>query len=238
MKKILLSSVLLLAILAIGPVSYGKNDPADQDDKGPLEKITFIHYKKNQAKLSSPAKSRTPACYTYIANGAKWKTVESYAINSTNNEGMTPEFISSAMGAGVSAWETAAGINIFGNAGVSDKSIMTFDGENITFFAPYSDPGVIAVTTIWGYFSNPKTRQIVEWDMQFNSAFEWGNATADSSKMDLQNIATHELGHSAGMGDLYTTSCTSETMYGYSTEGDLIKRTLNTGDIAGIKALY
>ena len=75
--------------------------------------------------------------------------------------------------------------------------------------------------------------------MLFNTYYPWGDAVASgSSVMDLQNIATHELGHSAGMDDLYSTSCNLETMYGYSTEGETIKRTLNAGDIKGIQALY
>ena len=38
--------------------------------------------------------------------------------------------------------------------------------------------------------------------------------------MDVLNIATHEIGHAAGMGDLYTTSAQEETMFGYSNEGE------------------
>ena len=56
--------------------------------------------------------------------------------------------------------------------------------------------------------------------------------------MDVQNIITHEIGHSAGMNDLYSTSCLQETMYGYSTEGEIKKRDLNSGDITGIRKLY
>jgi len=56
--------------------------------------------------------------------------------------------------------------------------------------------------------------------------------------MDTQNIATHELGHAAGMGDLYETTAALETMYGYSTEGETSKRDLYFGDIAGIQNLY
>jgi len=56
--------------------------------------------------------------------------------------------------------------------------------------------------------------------------------------MDLQNIATHELGHGVGLGDLYITACSEETMYGYSNYGETKKRTLNAGDIMGIQKLY
>ncbi len=55
--------------------------------------------------------------------------------------------------------------------------------------------------------------------------------------MDLQNIATHELGHTVGLSDLYN-RCLEETMYGYSSEGETSKRSLNPGDIAGLKAIF
>ena len=74
----------------------------------------------------------------------------------------------------------------------------------------------------------------------FNSnGFTWGNSTIDgSSVMDLQNIATHELGHAIGLKDLYSSACNTETMYKYSGVGDVQKRDLNGGDIAGVIALY
>jgi hypothetical protein len=56
--------------------------------------------------------------------------------------------------------------------------------------------------------------------------------------MDFDNIATHELGHSCGLGDLYTSDCSQQTMYGYASNGETNKRTLECGDIAGISELY
>jgi predicted Zn-dependent protease len=56
--------------------------------------------------------------------------------------------------------------------------------------------------------------------------------------MDLQNIATHELGHGLGLNDLYESAASEETMYGYSTYGEMSKRSLFIGDIAGIHDLY
>ena len=50
-------------------------------------------------------------------------------------------------------------------------------------------------------------------------------------------MAAHEFGHSAGM-DHPDDSCTEETMYAFSDEGETKKRTLNAGDIAGINKLY
>ena len=55
--------------------------------------------------------------------------------------------------------------------------------------------------------------------------------------MDYWNIFTHEVGHAAGLGHPDLT-CGEETMHRYSHEGETKKRTLNDGDIAGIRTLY
>ena len=56
--------------------------------------------------------------------------------------------------------------------------------------------------------------------------------------MDLQNIATHEIGHGVGLTDVYQTACSQATMYGYSDYGDIIKRDLAQPDITGLQKLY
>ena len=81
------------------------------------------------------------------------------------------------------------------------------------------------------------TKQIVEFDMVFNTFYQWGT-TGASNQMDLQNIATHELGHAVGLADLYRSNTDKETMYGYSNFGDTAKRDLYLGDQAGIVKLY
>jgi len=215
----------------------------EQDDKGPLTKITFIHYKKdkNQAKPEGGAKPSSPTCFGYLAKGAKWKTTEDFLVN-PNGSGLKGNVVLDAMNAGVNEWETYGGSTIFRDGSLNESATYDdtkTDGKNVTVFGNYDNPNVIAVTNIWGYFGGPpQTRELVEWDMLFNTQFHWGNADFDTSVMDLQNIATHELGHSAGMNDLYTSSCFLETMYGYSTEGETSKRDLYTGDIKGIQALY
>ena len=114
------------------------------------------------------------------------------------------------------------------------------DGINTVTFGDVGDTGVIAVTNVWGYFSGPvQLRELVEWDMLLNDAsFTFGDATLDASKMDFLNIFTHEQGHSTGLNDQYSGSCSLVTMYGYSTEGEIIKRTLESPDIKGIQTLY
>lgn len=241
------SALLLTVSLLVYPMSVlAQTDlPKGLADRGPLAKITFIHYRKGLAKPPSVGNpKKQTSCYTYLASGAKWKTPENYLVNSSLSGGLDDAFVFSAATKGETEWERYGGPNIFGQASLDNSAVYqsnVTDGQNVLAFGNYADPNVIAVTTVWGYFSGPPgNRELVEWDMLFNTGSDWqfGDAEADPSKMDLQNIATHELGHSAGMGDLYSLSCTQETMYGYSEVGEINKQDLNTGDIAGITSLY
>lgn len=60
----------------------------------------------------------------------------------------------------------------------------------------------------------------------------------NTSFMDVRNIATHEVGHTLVLEDLYQDRYVQMTMYGYSTEGEVKKISLEAGDIAGVQALY
>src|SRR3989344_3235650 len=113
------------------------------------------------------------------------------------------------------------------------------DGVNEIYFADIANSDAIAVTIVWGYFSGPIfAREIIEWDQVYDDVdFSWNN-DGNSNDMDFENIVTHELGHSVGLGDLYSSSCSEQTMYGYATEGETKKRTLEQGDILGIRKLY
>ncbi len=241
MKKLVLGIAFLGLFFALFAYALPGNG---NDDKGPLSKITFIHYKKGFAPAKPPG---TPGggkggsvCYGFLASGAKWKTPENYLVNPTSS-GLNETFVFNSVNFGTSEWETYGG-NIFESGSIDYTAYYSensMDGNNTVSFGSYSEPGVIAVTNVWGYFSGPpKTRELVEWDMLFNTYYSWGDADSNPALMDLPNIATHELGHSAGMADLYTSGCTEETMYGYSTEGETKKRDLNAGDITGIQKLY
>jgi hypothetical protein len=116
-------------------------------------------------------------------------------------------------------------------AWTSDK----LDGSNTIVWGNYPTENVIAITILW---FNVKTKAILEFDMVLDTDFAWGDATVAPNVMDLQNIATHELGHGVGLDDLYQTGAYMETMYGYSSTGETGKRDLYIGDKTGITKLY
>ncbi len=225
---------LILSVLVVSITATATNDKV----KEPIDKITFIHYKDGTIKEAGKgAKATTTACYKLL--GVKWNTLPvSYVINPNNPQGLSKGFVIGAISTAAETWDSATSRELFNDAYTVDSTAKygTFDFKNAIAFGDYPNNGVIAITSIW-YTRFGK--QIVEFDILFNTRFAWGDAaTANTGVMDLQNIATHELGHGAGLGDLYSTTCSEVTMYGYSDNGETSKRTLELADIAGLQKMY
>lgn len=211
-----------------------------------VEGYAIVH-KDNKARSkqsAKPNKGSGSKCYSFIATGAKWKVVENWLMNPANPDGLDGNTLFNLVTGGISKWELAAdGKDILGNGSQTgtDLSVSygTLNNQNEVYFGSL-DSGTIAVTIVWGTFSGPTfARQIVEWDQVYNTSYSWSaEAEGVIGKMDFDNIATHELGHAFGLADLYNASCSTQTMYGYADWAEIDKRTLESGDIAGVKELY
>jgi len=228
MKKLMF---VLIATMFLVPVVLAVN----QKQTEPLDKITFIHYKDGTIKEVGKAVSRE-TCYKLM--GVKWNTLPvKYVINPTNPQGLTQKFVTSTISTSAETWDAATSKELFGDSfSVNDKvQYGVQDDQNAITFGDYSNNNVIAVTAVW-YTRHGK--QIVEFDQLYNTRFTWGDATSNPAVMDLQNIATHELGHAVGLSDLYTPTCTAVTMFGYSNNGEIQKRTPESADITGLQKMY
>ncbi|MEM5872243.1 MAG: matrixin family metalloprotease [Candidatus Aenigmatarchaeota archaeon] len=217
MKKLLVLATVLIVLTTATFAKY----------KEPLDSITFIHYKNGAVKIVG-IESKAQLCYKLM--GIKWK---SFPINYV----ISPMIDSSAIIASTNEWDKYTSTNLFGSYEIDGSANFDSspDGRNEYSYGNYPQSGVIAVTRTW---YTRKSKEIVEYDVMFDSDFKWGDATKDPTVMDWQNIATHETGHGIGLADLYTSVCSEQTMYGYSDYGETKKRTLEYGDIAGLQRLY
>ncbi|KKW29764.1 MAG: Peptidase M10A and M12B matrixin and adamalysin [Parcubacteria group bacterium GW2011_GWA2_52_8] len=214
-----------------------------------VEGYAIVHKKKGEAKPSG-GQARLPACYGYLASGAKWKNLENWVVNQANNSALSDSFVLNTLSSGIAKWEDATdgiigngfGVNVLGDGNATSSILVADqtspDNQNEVYFDNLGSDGTIAVTIVWGIFSGPTwNRRLVEWDQVYNTYYTW-SANGETNKMDFGNIAVHELGHSVGMADIYSSSCTEVTMYGYAGFGETKKQTLAQPDINGINKLY
>lgn len=98
-------------------------------------------------------------------------------------------------------------------------------------------PRTLAVTYTWHWSTGE-----YENDIAFNRAMPWfiaageGDGCYDGTRaFDIQDVATHEIGHVYGLGHV---SSSWNTMAATATLGETYKRSLASGDIAGIQGIY
>jgi hypothetical protein len=228
-------AVLSLVLLALGAPVYAGGDKI-KDDNG-LVKVVHVF------KKAKPVGGGGGGGSGYKLAPWKWDTT--YPLEYT-------VYTSSAVAAGLVADATVASLqNGFlvwsienpkapttvshTNASSILPNTEKMDEENSILWAPLTEANTIAVTTTWYYSRGPSKGKAVEFDMVFNTNFDWSNSGAPE-KMDVQNITAHEAGHALGLD--HSSTSPDLTMYPYATEGETKKQSLDAGDIAGIKARY
>lgn len=180
-----------------------------------------------------------PASSGYNYSGVHWANNDlpvPYYINEAGTPdvaGTTSEF--DAVRASFQTWEDDAGSFMdYTYMGTTTRGDQ-LDGYNVVSWGSIDGPGgTLTVTTSW---YNTATLEMIEFDMVFDEDETW-SATGEAGKFDIQNVGTHEAGHTLELLDLYDAADSEETMYGFCTIGETKKRTLDTGDIAGIRYIY
>ncbi len=224
------------------PNVFDLGEKTDPETNKSVHGYAILHYKKANAKPGGGGWGGS-TCYGFLASEAKWKVIEPWKVNGTNTDWISANDMFTIINGAVSKWESAAAnTSVFGAGTLVTDTLDAWgdiNGANEIVFGSIDEPGVIAVTTVrWNFGGAPRNRQLVERDQVYDQDdFDWAT-DGNSTDMDLDNIATHEVGHAFGLGDLFSNDCTTQTMYGYASEGQINKRSLEAGDIAGINKLY
>ena len=221
-------SMFLIASFAVAMVSAFPDDV--------IREKTFVTY--YGTPIGTPS---TETYNVYAYSGIHWPTDTGNVAYAVNSKG-APAGAKAEIGEAFETWDEQIADTLFNDdVGTATQAGNRFDGKNVVSWARLGR-GIIAQTTVW---YNRYTYEIVEFGMVFSTAFKWG-IDADGEELaytltyafDVQNIATHEAGHTLMLDDLYMTGANRLTMYGYGRFGETYAISLGTGDISGITAIY
>jgi len=201
-----------------------------------VKEKTFITY--YGTPLGTPG---TDSYNVYAYSGIHWASgkVVTYSLNLKG----APTGALAAVKSGFETWDKEMHDKLFNdNVQVAGLKLAgnKYDGMNVVSWGRLGR-GIIAQTTVW---YNTRTSEIVEFGMVFSTAYKWGiDADGEGGSVlvgafDVQDIATHEAGHTLMLEDLYMTEASALTMYGYGDYGETYARSLGVGDISGINAIY
>ena len=240
MKKFVINVVCAIFIFVS---LFAFSIPAQSKGLGEVEmKAAYLLPKSSHrnVKVSSDSKRVVnDQNVTYKYNGIHWNKTKipvSYYINPQNSYSIDQIIANGTISTAFDTWENDPGSYMdYNYSGSTSLKGPIYDQKNTVSFQSLNSSAV-AVTYYW-YYKN--TRELVEFDIVFNEKYPWSvTDSGNSYSFDLQNVATHEIGHTLSLGDLYSTSTSELTMYGYASFGEIKKRDLGLGDRLGIKRIY
>src|SRR5437773_5374099 len=204
---------------------------------GPAGRVT-THSLFGSAYLGFGDPSGNAQGYKY--DGLKWGTdTVSYYINQNGTPDATNEF--AAVTAAFQTWENDAGSVIdFNYLGTTGLGINLWDGVNVVAWVAHlpcsptpCDEGLAATT--WRV--DPISGNIAEIDLSINDFYVWSDS-GEAGKYDIQDAVTHEAGHWLQLAHLTQPGDSEATIWPDVAAGETKKRTLEWGDIAGLRFIY
>ncbi len=154
------------------------------------------------------------------------------------NDGSEATALRSAM----AAWNgvTGANLQLVENAASGQRArrdwastdihLVLFDEDNDSGYFPGSS-GIVALTPITFYTNG----RIIDADVLFNGKNFGFTTRGQVGRFDIQDVATHELGHLVGLDH---SGCAGATMYPYVDTSVILHRSLSLDDIRGVRHMY
>ena len=192
------------------------------------------------AAVSAHVRLKNPLNGNYL----KWNnpTDVTVVINSTGSDDITDGSHTPAIQNAIAAWNEVGGTTAHMREVISstqrnrtdwesnDLHMILFDEDNSSGFFPEGS-ATVAVTPIWFYSSG----RISDADVLFNGAgFEF-TTSAEAGKFDVQDVATHEIGHLLGLDH---SGWAGASMYPYVDESVTLHRSLSLDEVGGLRHAY
>jgi hypothetical protein len=239
----------------------GLRDVGDGDVGGfDINVLNLEQAEKESAALTSTSAAATAggSYSSYVLTGYRWNQnnpqVQLYLNPNNAPSGIAESETQSAVAAAANTWDDAVTSNLF-----ADGTTVIIDNNKAVDNPFSSNPVSDGYNVVgWGnmgssylgmcrWWSNGATtngyKSILEADTWFASDKTWTTDLnkATGSTFDIQSVAVHELGHTIGMGDLYTLPSSDSRRYDWNqvmNSYDGAQRTLGNGDLTGAEILY
>lgn len=197
--------------------------------------LVAVHTVCYKADLGDDHRGTACASHGFNQLNYKWNAAYSGKVDAARS-GLAGADALNAFDASGNSWDVETATDIYANSiqGGNGRNAGRLDDVNQIGWKRLA-AGTIAQTTTWYRVADDVA---VESDGAYNTRFTWGVDGA-ANKMDAQNIMTHEIGHTFGLGHPANNAANEcLTMYAFGAEGETAKRTLGDGDILGIEAIY
>ena len=178
-----------------------------------------------------------PRTQAYSKTGYKWSTMNVPFYVNPSNQDVSATAAIAAIQAGMAAWSTQAGTPFrFYYAGQVSSTTTGYDSKNVIVFRNTTSGGNIATSYWWHSNGNLVDSDIIFWDGA--RKFFTGSSGCSSGSLlgaYIEDVATHELGHSLGLGHSGVNEATMYPSYSACSQG---MRTLASDDVSGARSLY
>lgn len=230
MKKLLTLAILVIGIFLFYQVWASPKPKANLGGEFVTE--TFIDYGTPTHAGQGPHPTTESTDFQLVQGGIRWFSGSEVKYQITGNEPLSGANL--ALENAVQTWDDF----IIPRSFTRDDNNPTPNpcgGNNKIQWAMIDGPNnVLAMTNVC---RNVATKEIVGFVVTMDSSESWAT-DGSSTSFDVENIASHEFGHVAGLGHDNPPRSGCLTMYKFAGLGETQKRTLGWGDKLGMNILY
>lgn len=199
-----------------------------------LKLWVFVHPGKGGGK-GKPPPPPPASCDSDNSQGAFATFAQASPLSFTLKTGGTPSSVGEAgfqqaIQNSLNSWDAVVPASFFSLAASGGTARPAQDGTNHIGWARIVPKTVLAAAWTW----TDESGKIVESDVFFNVDQPYRVlSSCGGSSYDVENVGTHEVGHSVGLDHVSDPGKTA-TMYPSAPSGETQKRTLTIGDANGL----
>lgn len=232
MRKLLIATVFLaVGTFFVSTIVTAAPSPRATAPTSEFVNEVFVDYALPSHAGQGPHPTTESSDFHLTQGGIRWfsgGTVKYQIIGSAPSGGNT------AVENAVATWDNSVTTRVLSRDD-SSPSANPCGGVNTVQWVSIDGPGGVLATA--SVCRNVATKEIVGFVVTTDSAESWAT-DGSSDKFDVENVASHEFGHVAGLGHDNPPKSGCLTMYKFAGLGEIQKRTLGLGDKLGMDVLY